>query len=498
MKLRPPSSFAPWDRPAWQSYGFAFLILVGALLLRWALAPYARTGAPLATMYLAVALAVWFGGWKPAALISIAGYVISLYLFAAPQFTFKLSGDLGPVRLFLYVSSCAVIIYLCESVRRARKRHAFSEARVVSILENMREAFCAVDPDWRITFVNRSAEKGLRQPRARLLGRSLWEALPSSAGSPMEAQLRLAMREGKAVEFETNTVVTGAWHAVTATRSGDELSIFFQDITATRAHVDQLERLVDDRTAALQRIVAELEAFSYTLVHDIRAPLRSITGFAELLAADHAAEMSPEGQHHLARIQSSAARMDQLIVDILAYSQLARSPQELRAVNLDETMRDILRSHTDFSAERAEVEIQGRLPTVNGNDVLLTQCFSNLLHNAIKFVGPGVRPRVRITSSEHAEIARVVIADNGIGIPREAMVRIFEPFRREHAHYDGTGIGLAIVQRVVDQLGGRVGVDSEVGKGSRFWVELKVRPVAVTPETAAPSRPAGVCAPAPQ
>lgn len=472
-------------------------MLLAAQVLRWALDPYARIGAPLATMYVAVTFAVWFGGWKPAAMIAVAGYFISIYLFVAPRLTLKVWGEIGPVRVFLYATSCTVIIYLCESVRRARKRHAFSEAKVVSILENMREAFCSVDHDWRITFVNRSAEKCLGHPRAALIGRSLWEMLPASAGSPGEAQLRLAMREGKPVEFETNSFVNGAWHAVTATRGEGELSIFFQDITAARAHVDQLERLVDDRTAALQRIVAELEAFSYTLVHDMRAPLRSITGFAGLLAADHTGQLNAEGQRYLARIQSSAARMDQLIVDILAYSQLSRNPQELRAVNLDETMRDLLRSHSDFSTDKAEVEIQGRLPTVTGNDALLTQCFANLLHNAIKFVAPGVRPCIRITSTENADTARVEIADNGIGIPREAMVRIFEPFRREHAHYDGTGIGLAIVQRVVDQLGGRVGVESEVGKGSRFWVELKVSHVAASPAPARAHSPEGVCAPAP-
>jgi signal transduction histidine kinase len=114
------------------------------------------------------------------------------------------------------------------------------------------------------------------------------------------------------------------------------------------------------------------------------------------------------------------------------------------------------------------------LPVVRGNDALLTQCFSNILHNATKFVAPGVKPRIRISCRHEGNLARIEIADNGIGIGPEAVNRIFEPFRREHAHYDGTGIGLAIVQRVVEQLGGRVGVESDPGQGSRFWVELKL------------------------
>jgi PAS domain S-box-containing protein len=474
MQQRAPSSFAaPLDRPAWQCYGFAVLMLLAAQIVRWLLHPYTGNALPLSTMYVGVAFAVWFGGWKPAAAIAVAGYFVALYLFVPPRFTFKSWDDSGPMRAVLYTASCTITIYLCESIRRARKRHAASEAKVMSLLENMREAFLAVDAEWRITFLNRSAIDSFGQSREALIARQLWDVLPACVGTPAEEGLRRAMRERTSVQFETNTFVPGAWHAVTATRVADELSIFVQDISAQRSHLEQLERLVDDRTAALQRVVADLETFSYTLVHDMRAPLRSITGFAELLAVDHAPKLDAEGKNHLTRIQRSAARMDQLIVDILAYSQLSRTQPELRGVDLEVTLREILRSHTDFNVDKVDIEIEGPLPVVRGTNSLLTQCFSNLLHNAVKFVNPGLRPRIRIASRVNGEVARVEITDNGIGIAAEATARIFEPFRRENAHYDGTGIGLAIVQKVVDQLQGRVGVESKVGQGSCFWVELK-------------------------
>jgi signal transduction histidine kinase len=475
MKPRAPSSFAaPLERPAWQSYGYAVLLLLGATACRWLLDPYIQGAMPLATMYMAVAFAVWLGGWKPAALIAIAGCFLGLWMFVSPRFTPKLWGDLGPMRVALYFVSCVITISVCEAFRQARKRHAASEQKVVSILEQMRESFCSVAPDWRITSVNRSAEVCLRRSRDAIIGRQFWEIIPASAGTPAETQLRLAMREGVPVQFETNVFAPRAWHDVTATRVNGELSIFFQDVTAKRAHLDELERLVDDRTAALQRIVAELESFSYTLVHDMRAPLRSIAGFAELLAVDHAQQLDADGKRHLGRIQRSAARMDQLIMDILDYSQLSRTQPELRPIDLNETFREILQSHSDFQSDKAHIEVEGALPVVRGNDALLTQCFSNLLHNGIKFVAPGVKPCIHVKGSVHGEIARIDISDNGIGIAPEAIARIFEPFRREHAQYDGTGIGLAIVQKVVDQLGGRVGVESNGGTGSRFWVELKV------------------------
>jgi PAS domain S-box-containing protein len=475
MKQRTPSSFtAPLDQPAWLRYGFAALMLLAAQGTRWLLDPYMGDAMPLSTIYIAVASTVCFSGWKPAALLAITGYVASMWMFAPPRLTFKILDDYGTMRLSVYAVTCAITILLCEMIRRARKRHALSETKVLSILENMRESFCSVDTDWRITSVNRSAESCLGRTRAELLGQSIWAVLPRTMATLAETKLRLAMGERTPVQFETNTFVTGVWHDITATRTDGELSIFFQDITAKRAHVDQLERLVDDRTAALQRIVADLEGFSYTLVHDMRAPLRSISGFAELLAVDHGEQLNVEGKRHVSRIQYSAARMDQLIVDILAYSQLSRTQPDLRDINLDETIRDILKSQAEFQLDQADIEVEATLPFVRGNDALLTQCFSNLLHNATKFVAPGVRPRIRISSLVRGDVARIEIADNGIGVAPEAFGRIFEPFRREHAHYDGTGIGLAIVQKVVEQLHGRVGVDSEPGQGSRFWVELKL------------------------
>jgi signal transduction histidine kinase len=224
------------------------------------------------------------------------------------------------------------------------------------------------------------------------------------------------------------------------------------------------------------------------LVHDIRAPLRAISGFAEILADDHMHQLDATGKSHIARIRHSAGRMDQLITDILAYSQLSRTKPELHPTDLGGILCDMLRSDPEFHHEKADIVIDGVLPTVRGNEVLLTQCFSNLLHNATKFVLPGTRPRIRIETETNAALTRVSIIDNGIGIPPEATARIFEPFRRENPNYDGTGIGLAIVQKVVEQLEGRVGVESKVGHGSRFWVELKVEKVAPseTIERAAP------------
>jgi PAS domain S-box-containing protein len=475
----------PSERPLWQNYGFAVLTLAGALIARRLLDFQLHDTVPLATMYVGVAFAVWFGGWKPAAAVAIVGYIAALWWFWPPRYSFKLWESFGGFRTLLYFLSCFITIFLCESLHRARRRHAESEAKVRSILENMRECFCSVDDTWRVTAVNRSAEKGLGQPREKLLGRELWDILPEIAGRPAERDLRRTMSNRVPVQFETNALIPRVWHTVTATPELDGISIFFQDITASRAHLDHLERLVDDRTAALQRVISELESFSYTLVHDMRAPLRAISGFAEILADDHAEHLNPDGRGYLARIQKSAMRMDQLIVDILTYSQLSRGAIELRAIDLDRMLREMLHSDPELQPARADVRIEGPLPTIRGNEALVVQCFSNLLHNATKFVAPGVKPQIRISAQVNATVARVEVCDNGIGIHPEATARIFEPFRREHPAYDGTGIGLAIVRKVVDQMNGRVGVESQVARGSRFWVELKLEGQTPQPTPAA-------------
>jgi signal transduction histidine kinase len=473
------------------TYGLGLLLLALALLTRMLLDPILGDNVPLATVFLAVLFTTALGGWRPAVVVTILGFVGSTTLFIAPRLTLKSWDVVGVGRLGVYVISCGALISLVTRLRQAQQRHAASEARVIAILETMREGFLSVDAAWRIKSVNRSGERALGRSRAICLDRTLWESLPHLAGTPAETALRQAMRDQTTVQFETGAIAPPAWHAITATPVDRGLSIFLHDITTAKAHVDQLERQVGERTAALREVVSELEAFSYTLVHDMRAPLRSISSFAELLAVDHATQLDGEGRGYLERIRKAAARMDRLITSIMNYSQLARARPELRPVDLQHVAEDIIESEAGFHGDKADISIVGVLPVVHGNESLLTQCMSNLLHNATKFVAQGVKPQVRISARIAGEVARIEIADNGIGIAPEAAERIFEPFRREHPGYDGSGIGLAIVRKVVELMDGRVGLDSSAGAGSRFWFELRLATPA-SPIEPAPTRLFGV------
>jgi signal transduction histidine kinase len=300
----------------------------------------------------------------------------------------------------------------------------------------------------------------------------------------------------------------------------------------------ELERRVAERTATLEETVSDLEDFSYSITHDLRAPLRAIRSFAQILGEECLACGRSRAQEHITRITNAAARMDKLILDVLQYSRLARSELRLAPVDVQELLRGIVESYPAFQPPEVEIQIDGPLPRMLGNEAALTQCFSNLLGNAIKFVVPGTRPHVRIwaerlgnpkpeirsskearspksekrdeplaagaeplppsdhrsPATQHATrntpqapalrslkpqpatlnpFVRLWFADNGVGIPKDAQKRIFKMFQRLDKSYDGTGVGLTVVRKAVEKMGGRVGLESEPGKGSRFWVELR-------------------------
>ncbi len=240
-------------------------------------------------------------------------------------------------------------------------------------------------------------------------------------------------------------------------------------LTDANANLDQL---VQKRTAELQEVINELEHFSYTIAHDLRAPLRALQGYSGLLA-ESANSLDDECLRFLERIASAAARMDHLITDSLAYSRTVSGEMPLVPVDPEHLLRGIIDSYPMLQHPKAEIVIEGNLPRVLANEAGLTQCFSNLLGNAVKFVQPGKTPHLRIWADNGDEFTRFYIEDNGIGIPPEMHDRIFGMFQRANRNYEGTGIGLALVRKVISRMGGKVGVDSEPDRGSRFWLDLK-------------------------
>lgn len=234
-----------------------------------------------------------------------------------------------------------------------------------------------------------------------------------------------------------------------------------------------LERQVRHRTAQLQEMVDELQHFSYTITHDMRAPLRAMQGFAAVLSDGLDGQLDAENRDYLDRIRTAAERMDRLITDALSYANTVRTEMPATAVDPARLLRGMIESYPAFQPPKARIEIEGELPPVLANEAGLTQCFSNLLGNAVKFVEPGRVPHVRIRAERRGERLRLWFEDNGIGIPSEMLPRIFGMFQRASKAYEGTGIGLALVRKVADRMGGSVGVEPSPGGGSRFWLDLR-------------------------
>ena len=261
----------------------------------------------------------------------------------------------------------------------------------------------------------------------------------------------------------------------------DQLAIGLQQARLheqVQRYAVELEQRVATRTAELQATNAELQSFSYSVSHDLRTPLRSIQSFAQILLEDYADRLDAVGQDCARRIVAAARRMDALTEDLLAYARLGRVAVELKPVSLEAVVDDVLTQlEADIQGKKARVTVEKPLPQVMGQYATLVQVVANLLTNGIKFVAPGVRPQVRVRTEERTAWVRLWVHDNGIGIAPQYQERIFGIFERLHdiETYPGTGIGLAIVRKGIERMGGRVGVESAPDQGSAFWVELPKR-----------------------
>ena len=232
------------------------------------------------------------------------------------------------------------------------------------------------------------------------------------------------------------------------------------------------------RTAELRLSNAQLETFVYSIAHDLRAPLRTMQGFSQLLVQEHTASLDQQGRDYANFINTAAQTMDALLADLLAFSHISQQKIELVPVELETVVQSALAAcETEIRESGARIENIPPWPTVLGHAATLRQVLVNLISNAVKFVSSGA-PQVHLRAEQRpGEIIRIWVEDNGIGIPSEFQERIFNVFQRLHTtEFAGTGIGLAIVQKGMERMGGRVGLDSAPRTGSKFWIELSKAP----------------------
>jgi len=237
----------------------------------------------------------------------------------------------------------------------------------------------------------------------------------------------------------------------------------------------QSARQSEQRRVEIEQLNQELERFNYSVAHDLRSPLRGISGYSQILREDFEGHLSPQAIEYLGQIQKSVGKMDELISALLRYSVITRQKVQLTAVALDEVVRSTTALlAAEIGHRNAEVVVAtAPLPVVLGDATLLQVVLQNLISNAIKFVEQDVRPRVEISAETNAAGVSVHITDNGIGIPAESRERIFGLFERFHSRQPGTGIGLSIVHRAVERMNGKITVaSSPYGTGTRITLGL--------------------------
>lgn len=239
----------------------------------------------------------------------------------------------------------------------------------------------------------------------------------------------------------------------------------------------RIEMLLRARRLSLElRLQKEdLEAFIHAMTHDLRAPLRTMSGFAEAMAEDQSARLDATGRHQLNRIQAAVREMWELIESLVEFSRIGRKQIKLRSLEVNEVARQCIADlEREIEAGQGRIQILGDLGAVEADPALLKIAICNLLSNGLKYVAKGVRPNVEIWAEPSESAVRLMFRDNGIGLAEEDQYRIFTPFVRLHGveDYPGLGLGLSATRKVVEIMGGHTGVISAPGQGSTFWIEL--------------------------
>ncbi|HZE99844.1 MAG TPA: response regulator [Planctomycetota bacterium] len=254
------------------------------------------------------------------------------------------------------------------------------------------------------------------------------------------------------------------------------LPVLSRALTVKRLRTDnaELESRLRDRAAELEAANSELESFSYSVSHDLRAPLRAIGGFSHILAENHSDQLPAEGQRLLELVIQSVDRMDQLIKDLLRMSQLGRQPLAKRNVRMSALVAEVLHDLKKEQGDRADIVRVADLSDAECDPGLLKQVFTNLLSNAVKFTRLKEHPTVEVGCRKEGQDQVYFVRDNGAGFDMKYSEKLFAVFQRLHSQkdFEGTGVGLSIVHRIIQRHGGRVWAEGKVDEGATFYFSL--------------------------
>jgi PAS domain S-box-containing protein len=500
-RIEPRQAMAQWKPPlprplsAIQRYGLAVVsvsVALGASLLLERL-HFRDVEVPL---YLfAVAIAAWYGEAAAAGLALVLSCISFDYFFTEPRYSL----DISPADLpyFVVFASFASLVTWFSTIRR-RVEEELRQARdhleievaertqQASLLNLTHDTIFVRDMSDVITYWNRGAQELYGWPAEEATGKRALDLFRTVFPAPIEDIRGELLRSGRwDGELEktradgTQVAVASRW-SLRRDDQGRPVAILEtnNDITERRRREREIRTLNEElgkRTTELEAINKELEAFAYSISHDLRAPLRHMSGFTELLRKSSASVLNEKGQRYLTMILESAKKMGDLIDDLLAFSRIGRIETHKTMVSLGQLVQEALTEVVQDTTERTIAWKIGALPSWYGDRSMIRLALVNLISNAVKFTRTRAQPEIEIGCSDQNQNHVVMfVRDNGVGFDMKYVSKLFGVFQRLHPNeaFEGTGIGLATVQRIVHRHGGRVWAEGLVDKGATFYFSL--------------------------
>lgn len=490
-----------WDRPIWFHYAIAVLLALFAVYIRLSLSPFFEDRTPYGLSLIPVAIAAYIGGFGPGMVTSIIGMGASFYLFVSAANSAAIKDPYASANLAIFFTVCLFINVVAGRLRKSARRNARlveqieTERQVMKeVLASVSDAYYAVDSKWRLVQHNPAFLKFVKSDSIPPIGRKLWELFPDHAGTPVYNLVERVMKTRTADGLEVEDKESDSWYYVRAFPTKLGMSVFIQDITERKALEHAREQMLSEERVA--RNVAEeagrmKEEFLATLSHELRTPMTSLLGWANLLNREN---VSPERMKEgLASIEASAQVQSKLVDELLDLSRInaGKLRVEMEFLTLAHIADEAVKLHEPAASAKGiqiKVEHLEEEVLVRGDSSRLHQVFANIISNAIKFTPRGGKVVVR--TFPEGSTACFLVQDSGEGIPKEMLPLVFERFRQGNSTYSrrfgGLGLGLSIAKQLIELHGGSIEAKSEgEGKGSEFRVCLPLallhRPLVVEP-----------------
>lgn len=478
-----------------QRYGIAVFSVAITFPLCLALSKWNFRDAEALLFLFAVALSAWYGGLGPAVVAVFLSSGLVVYFFTEPLYRFYIQA--GDVPYFVMFVAFALLITWFSTIRRrvesdlrtTRDRLEIEVAertQQASLLNLTHDSIFVRGMDDRITYWNRGAQELYGWSMEETIGRAAHDLLQTAFPAPIEEINEQLMKTGRWDGELTRTradkskiSISSRW-ALRRDELARPVAVLetSNDITERKRRDQQVQGLNQEltkRSLELQAINKELEAFAYSVSHDLRAPLRHVAGFAELLQKTAGANLDDRSRRYVSMIQDSARRMGMLIDDLLSFSRIGRAETRVTMVSLEQLVKEIQGELWRETEERNVTWKIGALPDLYGDRSMLRVALVNLISNAVKFTRLRADAVIEVGCSEPgADGVLLFVKDNGVGFDMKYVNKLFGVFQRLHKaeEFEGTGIGLATVQRIVHRHGGQVWAEGEPGAGATFYVQL--------------------------